>query len=387
MIGYLDMPSGISGDMFLGCLVDAGWTTEALRETVQALGLPAGSWQIHEQEVMKGPLRATLVDVQAKTEEGHGRHLSTIRGIIEGATLPDAVKTAAIATFTLLAEAEASVHGASVESVHFHEVGAVDAIIDIVGAAAGLHALGIEQLHASALPLGPGWVDSMHGKLPLPAPATLAILASANAPTRPAPGPGELVTPTGAAIVAHHALFGQPVMSIDRIGIGAGQRDCEWPNVARLWLGRGEAGPVVRIETNIDDMNPQFYASVSERLFEHGALDVWLTPVQMKKGRPGVVLSVLAPKARESELCEVLLRETTTLGVRVQDVRRHEAARELRSVETPYGTVQMKVKRLGGQPVSASPEYEDCRRLADEHGVSVRAVHEAATAAMQPGSG
>lgn len=384
MIAYLDMPSGISGDMLLGCLVDAGWSVDALRQTVKSLGLPDESWAIEQQEVMKGPLRATLIDVQARTEtKEHGRHLGTILGIINGAALPDGVRAAASVTFQRLAEAEASVHGCDVEQVHFHEVGAVDAIIDIVGAAAGMHALNIDRLHASALPVGPGWVDSMHGKLPLPAPATLAILASSNAPTRPAPGPGELVTPTGAAIVATHAEFGQPTMSIDTVGVGAGRKDFEWPNVARLWLGRGERGGIVRIETNIDDMNPQFYPAVCETLLAMGALDVWLTPIQMKKGRPGVMLSVLAPAALESAVCDVLLRETSTLGVRVQDVRRQEAARAFRTVRTPYGDVRMKMKLIDGQAVSAAPEYEDCRQLAEAQGVSVHVVHDAAVAAYR----
>jgi uncharacterized protein (TIGR00299 family) protein len=383
VIGYLDMPSGISGDMLLGCLVDAGWPVESLRDTIRCLGLPHESWAIDSSEVMRGPLRATLVDVRTPEQQGHGRHLSDIRRIIEGAPLPDEVITASIATFQHLAEAEAQVHGATVESVHFHEVGAVDAIVDIVGAAAGLHALGIDGLHASALPLGPGWASTAHGRIPLPAPATLALLARAGAPTRPAPGPGELVTPTGAALVATHATFGQPVMRIDRIGIGAGQSEREWPNVARLWLGQGEAGHVVEIETNIDDMNPQLYASVCEHLFARGALDVWLTPVQMKKGRPGVVVRVLAPASREQDLSDLLLRETTTLGVRVHDVRRHEAARSHRTVDTRFGPIAVKAKLLDGQLVSATPEHDDCRRIADRLGVPLRAVLDAATAAIE----
>ncbi|UCD74203.1 MAG: nickel pincer cofactor biosynthesis protein LarC [Phycisphaerales bacterium] len=383
MIAYLDMPSGISGDMVLGCLVDASWPVEQLRNTLGQLGLPERSWEVGSEEVMRGPLRATLVNVTVREPEAVHRRLHDIRLMIDSSQLPSVVKQRAIATFERLAVAEARVHGSSVEEVHFHEVGALDAIVDIVGAAAGLHALDIDRLYASALPLGEGWVETEHGRLPLPAPATLEVLAGAGAPSRAAPGPGELVTPTGAAIVAQFARFSQPAMSIDRIAVGAGSKEFNWPNVARLWLGEASAdGPIVQIDTNIDDMNPQFYPSVSDRLFAAGAVDVWLTPVQMKKGRPGVVLSVLAPASRETELADLLLRETTTLGVRVHQTHRHEAERGQRRVDTPYGLVAVKLKRVGGKVVAAVPEYEDCRRLAEEQGLPVRVVHEAAAAAV-----
>jgi uncharacterized protein (TIGR00299 family) protein len=384
MIGYLDTPSGISGDMFLGCLVDGGWPIERLRDTLQRLGLPDGSWDVQAKRVMRGALSATLVDVRVDEPGGGHRHLGRIREIISAADLPAAVKARATATFERLARAEAKVHGCSVEAVHFHEVGALDAIVDIVGTVAGLNALGIDRLYASALPLGEGWVECEHGAMPLPAPATLELLAAASAPTRPAPGPGELVTPTGAALVTECATFSQPEMSIERIGVGTGRKEFAWPNIARLWLGQPLAdGPIVQIDTNIDDMNPQFYATVSERLFEAGALDVWLSPVQMKKGRPAVMLSVLAPSPRETELAELILRETTTLGLRVHHVHRHESKRQQRAVATPYGEVNVKLKWLGRELVGATPEYDDCRRLAEQHEVPVRMVHEAATAAAQ----
>jgi uncharacterized protein (TIGR00299 family) protein len=384
VIGYLDMPSGISGDMFLGCLVAGGWPIDALRDTLQRLGLPEGSWAVQAQPVARGALTATLVDVRVDETGGHHRHLSTIREIIDGADLPAPVQERAVATFVRLAEAEAKVHGTSVEKIHFHEVGALDAIVDIVGAVAGLHALGIDRLHASALPLGDGWIECEHGKIPLPAPATLELLAAAGAPTCPAPGPGELVTPTGAALVTECAAFGQPEMALERIGVGTGRKEFAWPNVARLWLGQPRAdGPIVQIDTNIDDMNPQFYATVSERLFAAGALDVWLSPVQMKKGRPAVMLSLMAPAAREAELAELILRETTTLGLRVHHVHRHAAKREQRAVATPYGEITVKLKWLGPDLVGAAPEYDDCRRLAEQQGLPVRAVHEAAAAAAQ----
>jgi uncharacterized protein (TIGR00299 family) protein len=386
MIAYLDLPSGISGDIFLGCLVDCGWPIERLRAVVELLKLPADEWSVEAREVKKKSVRAKLVDVHAK--EGHvHRHLKHVREIIHSADLPDAVKTRAIAVFTKLAEAEAKVHGTTIEKVHFHEVGAVDAIIDIVGAAAGIHELGIEKIYASPVPLSGGWGTMAHGQMPLPAPATLELLAAAKAPTRPGPGPGEWVTPTGAAILAEYATFEQPEMRITKVGLGAGQKDCDWPNLARMWLGepvaRG-AGTLVQLETNIDDMNPQLYAGVTEKLFAAGAKDVWLTPVQMKKNRPGIVISVLASASDEAELARVILRETTTFGVRIHPVQhRHEARRETRTIPTRFGNVRGKVKFINDQAVAMMPEYEDCRALAEQKNAPLREVWESAVAACQ----
>jgi uncharacterized protein (TIGR00299 family) protein len=390
MIGYLDLPSGLSGDMLLGCLVDCGWPASRLESTLARLALPPGEWAVQLQEVRKGALRATQVDVLA--EEGrHDRRLADVLAILHASDLPPTVSERAAAIFVRLADAEAKVHGVTPDQIHFHEVGAIDAIMDIVGAVAGLHDLGIERLYASAVPLGHGWADTAHGRLPLPAPATLELLSAANAPTRPAPGPGELLTPTGAAILCELATFEQPAMSIRRVGIGAGRRDFAWPNVARLWLGEAQApavasatGPLLQLETNIDDMNPQLYAGVVEKLFSAGANDVWMTPVQMKKGRPGVVLSVLCAAADEPALADLLLRETTTLGVRAHAVHhRHEARREMRAVQTPFGNVQTKIKWLGSEAAGGMPEFDDCRALAESAGVPVRRVYDAATVATQ----
>ncbi len=390
MIAYLDCPSGISGDMFLGCLVDAGWTLDALRATVNRLGLPDNTWSVRQETVQRGPLRATLVTVEAAEGDRH-RHLHDVREIIERASLPVTVVRQAISVFTRLAEAEANVHGTSVEAVHFHEVGAIDAIIDIVGVCAGLHALGIERLFASAVPLGEGWATTAHGRIPLPAPATLALLAKAGAPTRAAPGSGELVTPTGAALLAEFAVFEQPSIRLRRIGLGAGRKEFTWPNVARLWLGEVDRGDgnrldavheaMVQIETNIDDMNPELYAFVSNRLFDQGAVDVWMTSIQMKKGRPGVLLTVLGPANLERTLADTLLRETTTLGVRVHHLERYAVPRELRRVETVYGSVQVKLKWVNSELSGVKPEYEECVRLAQEQNVPARLVYEAAMAA------
>lgn len=367
--------------MFLGCLVDAGWPVGELEATITQLGLPAGSWTLTQTSVMRGPLRATLLDVRATVGDAH-RHLHHIREIISRSRLPLPIQERAIAVFTRLATAEANVHGSTIEEVHFHEVGAIDAIIDIVGVCAGLAALGVERLYASGAPLGEGWTNSAHGRIPLPAPATLALLTAVNAPTRPAPGPGELVTPTGAALLAELATFHQPRMKLQRIGIGAGQKEFAWPNVARLWLGEPvDEGALVQMETNIDDMNPELYAAVSDQLFAAGALDVWTTPIQMKKGRPAVLLGVLAPASREQVLADLLLRETTTLGLRVHTVHRHEAPRDFITVETPYGVIPVKRKWLYNRVVGVKPEYDACLRLAQEQGVSVRLVHEAAQVA------
>jgi pyridinium-3,5-bisthiocarboxylic acid mononucleotide nickel chelatase len=281
-----------------------------------------------------------------------------------------------------LANAEAKVHGTGVDAVHFHEVGAVDAIIDIVGSVAGLHELGIDQLYASAFPMSSGWTSAAHGQLPIPAPATLELLAMANAPTRDGPGDGELVTPTGAALVGTLATFQRPSMKLTKIATGAGQRNTRWPNVARLLLGDvardDRAKVLVQLETNIDDMNPQFYPPVLGKLLTAGALDAWIVPVQMKKGRPGAVLSVLAEAELEPVLRDILFRHTTTLGVRVHEVRRHETRREMRQVSTPFGQVAMKLKWIGEDLAGAMPEYEVCRKLAEAKGVPVQQVYEAA---------
>jgi len=383
MIAYLDLPSGLSGDMFLGCLVDAGWPLDRLLRAVSLLKLPKDSYSIQSRTVQKGPLRATLVDVQSNEQPTH-RYLSDIQKIIATADLPSSVQQRAINIFTRLATAESKVHGTTIDKVHFHEVGAIDAIIDIVGASMGIHELAIEKLYASPVPLGHGWTQMEHGRIPLPAPATLEILSAVNASACPAPGPGELITPTGAAILAELATFSQPEMSISKIATGSGQRDFTWPNVARMWLGEPTAprGAMIQLETNIDDMNPQLYPNVMEKLLAAGARDVWLTPIQMKKGRPGVILSVLAPVESESALAHLLLRETTTLGVRVSRVHhRHEAAREFQSVDTPFGPIRVKVKLIDHRPLSVTPEYEDCLTASQNAGVPLRQVHDAASAA------
>jgi uncharacterized protein (TIGR00299 family) protein len=294
------------------------------------------------------------------------------------------VQRTSLAIFQHLAEAEAQVHGTSIEEIHFHEVGAVDSIIDIVGAAVGLDYFEVDRLYSSALPLGSGQVQSQHGILPLPAPATLRLLEMAQAKIVPSPARTELVTPTGAAILATLATFEQPAMMIRKIGTGAGQRDLPWPNIFRLILGETDEAahlPMVVIETNIDDMNPQIFGQVMSRLFAAGALDVYFTPIQMKKNRPGTMMSVIARRVDEAVLAQLILRETTTFGVRIHAISRVEAERAMQAVQTEYGEVGVKVKILDGIRVQAAPEYEDCARLAGQHDVPILTVYQSALSA------
>jgi hypothetical protein len=287
--------------------------------------------------------------------------------------------------FHRLAAAEAKVHGSSLEQVHFHEVGAVDSILDIVGAAIGLHYFDIHTVYASALPLGTGQVKTQHGLLPLPAPATLELLRSVHAPLVPSPAQVELVTPTGAAILAELATFEQPDMRLLRVGIGAGRRDLDWPNVLRLLIGEEEINPGnhLEIETNIDDMNPQILGHVMAKLFQAGALDVYFTPIFMKKNRPATKLSVIVRREDELKVCDLILRETSTLGLRVTPVWRHEAEREIRDIPTLYGDVPVKLKIMGGKVIQATPEFDACLRLSEAQGVPVHQILQEAAAASR----
>lgn len=390
-IAYFDCFSGASGDMILGALLDAGLEVDELNQALGGLAIDE-EFHLSVQTVQRGALRATLARVEIPHPSHHHRHLSDIVALIEGSGLSQEVRQKSLAIFRRLAEAEGSVHGVSAEEVHFHEVGAIDSIVDILGAVWGLERLGVTQVYASSLPLGGGTIGSSHGPLPLPAPATLALLASAGAPTRPSSTDKELVTPTGAAILTSLATFIQPPMRLERVGVGAGQRELPWPNILRLWLGEPlEAGLAAQaslsvLEANLDNMNPELIGHAMARLFDAGALDVYLTPIHMKKNRPGTMLSVIARRQDEAVLAELLLRETSTLGVRVHHCQRYEAEREARLVDTPYGRLPVKLKKLDGQIVSASPEYEDCRQAAAQSGVSLaeiyRAVEQAAASLL-----
>jgi uncharacterized protein (TIGR00299 family) protein len=323
------------------------------------------------------------VVIDEDTHQDH-RSLTHIINLIENSQLSDGVKKQSSRIFGRIGEVEANIHGVPVEEVRFHEIGGVDSIIDIVGTVFALETLQIERCYSSPLPAGSGSVKTAHGGLPVPAPATLQLLAEVGAPltsglesSRPQ---GELVTPTGAALVTSLATFGQPQMNITRIGYGAGSKDFEgWPNVVRIWLGEQSAadyGDELRLlETNIDDMNPQIYGYLMEQLFAEKAADVWFTPIQMKKNRPAIMLSVLAPAQAESKIIEIIMRETTTLGIRVRPISRHVAQREIVEIDSTLGHVRAKVKRYSGDILAVSPEYDDCRRIALERNMPFSEVY------------
>ena len=381
-IAYFDCFSGISGDMVLGALVDAGG--ELGRIEAELRRLPVGGWTISAERVERGSLSATRVKVESSEQHPH-RSLDTILGLIGQAGLSRRVTNRASEIFRRLGEAEALIHNVPVEKIHFHEVGAVDAIVDIVGACVGFELLDIEAFACSALNVGGGRVQTHHGILPVPAPATAELLR--NAPTYSTGVERELVTPTGAAIVAALASeFGaQPAMTVGAVGYGAGAAELrEQANVLRLFVGEsaereiGWDDAVTVIEANLDDMNPQIYGYFVERALEAGALDVFATPVQMKKNRPGQLLTVLCRPADTDRLMDLIFRETTTIGVRTYRANRRTLQRESVAVETPLGTVHLKISRSNGQVLNVAPEYEDCERIAAERGVPLKQVLAAA---------
>ena len=372
-IAYFDLIGGASGDMTLGALADAGLDMAALESALRTL--PVRGYRLEAERVRRGALSATRVRVHITRRSKQPRTLADLLAIVRAGKLPKRVREQASAIFRRLAEVEARVHDVPVEQVHFHELGAVDTVVDVVGACLGLHLLGVDEVYASPLPLGHGLIRSEDGPLPLPAPATLALAARAKAPLRADDGTtGETVTPTGAAILTTLARFERPAMRLERVGYGAGGRDTpERPNVLAVWLGEAVENvgqtSLALLETNIDDMDPRIYGHLMERLLEAGARDVWYTPIQMKKGRPATMVSVLATPDMEGALVGLLLRETTTLGVRVREVRRHEAQRESVTLKTSLGDVPVKVKRIEGKAAGATPEYDVCRRIAREKGL------------------
>jgi uncharacterized protein (TIGR00299 family) protein len=416
-IAYLDCFSGISGDMFMGALLDAGVSPKLFEDAVAALNLGA---RLEIAKVTKGGLAATKADVwvagekdkprdeywaehehdehshahvhehahghshvhkQESREHVHGRGLKEIREIITAAAISEKAKKTAIAIFENLGAAEAKVHNTNIESIHFHEVGAVDALVDIVCAAVGSEALGVDEWVCSPLNVGGGTVKCAHGILPVPPPAVVELLT--GIPTYSSGIQKELVTPTGAAIVKTLAsrLGAFPAMTVSKSAYGAGSRDLPGqPNVLRLIVGEGttstETTPetVSVIEANLDDLNPQVFGYVMDRLFAEGALDVFGTSVQMKKGRPGMVLTVLARPEQASQMTKIIFAETTTLGVRMREERRQVLQRRSTSVQTQWGEVRMKIANLNGTVTNYAPEYEDCRRIAEEKGVPLKSV-------------
>ena len=380
---YFDLFAGCSGDMILGALLDAGLPLLELEKELGKLSLEG--YQVTAEKVKRGPVTATWAQVipDDKVRQPE-RSYSDIVNLIAGSRLSDGVKRQALDIFRSLGEVEARIHGVKLELVHFHEIGAVDSIVDIVGSVIGFSLLGVTQFYSSPFPVAGGSVECRHGGLPLPAPATLELLTQKHAPVI---GPRhvamegkELVTPTGAAIVTSLAEFSRPTLNLEKIGYGAGGRNPdEYPNVMRLWIGEapvhdGHEGMVL-LETNIDDMNPQIYDYVMEKLFAQGALDVWFTHIQMKKNRPAVMLSVLAPGDAESRLAETVMRETSTLGIRVRPIFRHIAGRDIVEIDSTFGKVRVKVKRFQGELLSISPEYDECRRIAAEKNIPLREVY------------
>jgi uncharacterized protein (TIGR00299 family) protein len=439
-IAYLECFSGISGDMFLGALVDAGVSPHLLQETVAALGVGA---KLEISKVMRSGISATKVDVwvdgekdmpreeywakqdasghdhphehahdhqhghdhvhhgehshekgphsgEAKQTEHSHRGLTDIRQIIAAAAISESAKRTAIRIFEALGAAEAKIHSVPIESIHFHEVGAVDAIVDIVCAAAGTEALDVDEIVCSPLNVGGGMVKCAHGTFPVPAPATVELLK--DAPVYSSGIEAELVTPTGAAIAKMLAtrFGGFPEMKIERSAYGAGSRDFPGhPNVLRIVIG--EAVPVLTgktrsetisvLEANLDDLNPQVFGYVMDRLLEEGALDVFGIPVQMKKNRPGTVLTVLCKPEKAEKLIQLVFSETTTLGVRRREESRQTLARRWESVRTEWGEVRIKIASMNGTVTNYAPEYEDCRRIAAEHHVPLKTVMQEAARA------
>jgi uncharacterized protein (TIGR00299 family) protein len=385
-LAYFDCIAGASGDMLLGALVDAGLPLEVLKEKLAGLNLPG--FEIEARTVFKNGFRATKVNVIVQDTQTE-RHLAEIESLFNESALEPALRDRATAILLRIGQVEAGIHGQPVEAVHLHELGGLDTIIDVTGVLAGLDILEIERVFVSPLPLGRGFTRGAHGQIPLPAPATLALLE--GVPVTGSDLEVELVTPTGAALLTSLAAgFGPvPAMTLSAIGYGAGGRDLPIPNLLRVLIG--EAGTrdglvldfLEILETNIDDLNPEFYDHVLARLFEAGALDVTLSPIQMKKNRPATQLSVLCQPDLSGTMQEILFTQTSTLGIRRQRVERVSLPRSVTSVETGYGRVRVKIARWGDGKVKSSPEYEDCRRLAEERQVPLMSVYKAADLAAQ----
>lgn len=376
---YFDCFAGIAGDMTVAALLDLGVPFDVVREAVESLPIQRSSYSLAVERTSRKGIAATRFVVHVEEHQPH-RHYAGIAAMIEESTLAERVKEKAQRIFFRLAEAEAKVHGVEIERVHFHEVGAVDSIVDIVGAAAALEWLGVDAIHGAPLPLGSGFVETAHGRLPVPAPATAELLR--GVPVHGEAGPGERVTPTGAAILAALATgFGRaPAMTVTGIGCGAGTKDFEdMPNVLRVFLGEADSGfqrdEVTVIETHIDDMNPEILGHVLERLMDAGALDAAYSPLQMKKNRPAVKLTVIARPGQRDELASLVLRETSAIGVRFYPAARLKLAREKEERITSLGAVTVKVIRDGETVVRVTPEYDSCRRIAAERGLPLLEVY------------
>jgi uncharacterized protein (TIGR00299 family) protein len=382
---YYDCFAGISGDMHLAALLDLGVDYDEL--IVELAGLGLDGYGVQASRANRKGIAGAQVRVVTDPQQPPHRNLRQIEAIIGGSSLKESVRGRAVAVFRRLAEAEARIHGTSTDQIHFHEVGALDAIVDIVAGAIALDRLSVDRVLCSPVELGGGMAHCKHGVLPVPAPATLELLK--GMPVKFGAVPFEATTPTGAALLATFVdeFVMRPELVVSRVGYGIGHRDGPIPNVLRVCLGElaekeAAQGELFVLECNIDDMNPECYDHVLERLFAAGANDVWLTPVLMKKSRPGMLLSVLGVPVLASVLTELLLTETTTLGVRRYPVGRTALVRENARVVTRYGQVSVKIAHYQGRPLRGKPEYEDCKRLALERGVSIHAVYAAVREAL-----
>ncbi len=393
MIGWLDCTAGASGDMLLGAIVDAGVPLATVQEAVDAVRVEP--IRLTVEPVTRGGLGASRVHVSAPRSTV-SRTWPNIRDLLERADLPEVVRTTAIDVFQRLAAAEARSHRIAAEQVHFHEVGALDAIADIVGVCAGLHALGLTCLSAGRVTLGSGVVRSEHGLIPVPTPAVLELLSEVDAPVWAGPAPYEMCTPTGAALLATQVSTWEemPPMTVDRVGAGAGRREIdELPNLVRFVLGEplpvatGGQSTAVVIECNVDDLDPRLWPNVLDRLIEAGAADAWLTPILMKKGRPAHTLSVLCGQSQAEALREIIFTETSTIGVRQATVDKHALDRESATVDVEGNQVRVKIARLDGAVVNVSVEYDDVAAAAAVLGRPIKAVLATATAAARATAG
>jgi uncharacterized protein (TIGR00299 family) protein len=412
-IAYLDVFAGISGDMTLGALVNAGVSVDALRTELEKI--PMRGWTLRAEKAVRHGIAGTLVHVELADQhhhhegthqEGHqdhrhGRSCRELVNLIEASSLDPEVIARSTEILWRIARAEAKIHNCAPEDVHFHEVGGLDTIVDIVGAVVGFRMLGVEQIACSPLPVSHGFVDCAHGRLPVPAPATAELMV--GAPTFPLDVDGETVTPTGAALATGLAdrMGAFPPMCVQAIGYGCGQKDFPGvPNVLRLFVGeRSDLMPgieggegtwerpvtdrIALLEANIDDMNPELFGHVMQKLFEAGAADVWMSPVFMKKNRPATQLSAVAEPGKLEAVAKTILQETTSFGVRISEWERRCLPRKRVTVQTPFGEVRVKLGTIGTEIVQASPEYEDCLAAAKAHGVALKEVYAAAMAAAR----
>jgi len=377
---YFDCFSGVSGNMILGAMVDAGIDIKALKKELKKLDLHGYSLKV--SKVKRKGIKGTKVDVIVdKKKHLHHTHYKDIKRLIERSKLPEKIKEDSLSIFKNIAEAEAKIHRTSVDNVHFHEVGAVDSIVDVVGTSICISLLNSDTILSSPINTGKGMVKTEHGLLPVPAPATTEMLK--GFPSYSSDIEFELATPTGVGIITAMAKASNtiPVMKTNVIGYGAGSKDfSDSPNLLRIMIGEGyspsEQDSITVIESNIDDMNPQFYDHIMNRIFDAGALDVFLTPIIMKKNRPAVKITLLSDNDNVNKLADILLKETTSFGLRMYKTERIKLEKEIKTVKTEYGSTKVKIGKKNGKIINIAPEYEDCKRIANERGISIREVYE-----------